>query len=177
MRTSGHDASIRRISLYAMAQVLQVVAGMDFAGSVLLSAVVVLVYVMLGGVRATIYNEVLQLAVMVAGLLPLAIRSWSHGASAFAPEPREHLWRGLPLVSHNSPLDMLGIGLGLGFILSFGYWCTDFVLMQRAFTARTETEARQVPLLAGFGKLGFSMLVVLPGLAAYRLLPGLGSMQ
>jgi SSS family solute:Na+ symporter len=114
---------------------------------------------------------------MIAGLLPLAIRSYNRGAVSFAMSPREHLWRGLPLVSHSSPLDVLGVGLGLGFVLSFGYWCTDFVLMQRAFAARTEIEARQVPLLAGFGKLGFSMLVVVPGLAAYRLLPGLGSTQ
>lgn len=165
------------ISLYAMAQVLQAVAGINFAVSALVSAGVVLVYVLLGGVRATIYNEVFQLAVMVAGLLPLAIRSFGRGASFLATGPREHLWRGLPLVSHNSPLDMLGVGLGLGFVLSFGYWCTDFVLMQRAFAARTETAARQVPLLAGFGKLGFSLLVVLPGLAASRLIPGLGSVQ
>jgi SSS family solute:Na+ symporter len=165
------------ISLYAMAQVLQVIAGMGFAASVLLCAGVVLVYVMLGGVRATIYNEVLQLAVMIAGLLPLAILSWRHGMLSLAGEPRDHLWRGLPMVSHASPLDALGVILGLGFVLSFGYWCTDFVLMQRAFTARTETEARQVPLWAGLGKLGFSMLVVLPGLAAYRLIPGLGSSE
>jgi len=163
------------ISLYAMAQVLQVVARMDFSASVLLSAGVVLIYVLLGGLRATIYNEVLQLLVMIAGLLPLAIRSWSRGALSIATKPRDHLWRGLPLVSRASPLDVLGIVLGLGFVLSFGYWCTDFVLMQRAFTARTEIEARRVPLWAGFGKLGFSMLVVLPGLAAYRLIPGLGS--
>ena len=165
------------ISLYAMAQVLQVVAGMGFAASALLAAGVVLVYVMLGGVRATIYNEVFQLAVMIAGLLPLAIRSCSHAAFSFAIEPREHLWRGLPLVSHASPLDSLGIVIGLGFVLSFGYWCTDFVLMQRAFAARTDMEARQVPLWAGLGKLCFSMLVILPGLAAYRLLPGLGSSE
>jgi len=165
------------ISLYAMAEVLQVVAGMNFSASVLLSAGVVLVYVMLGGVRATIYNEVFQLLVMIAGLLPLAIRNWSRGALSLTSEPRNHLWRGLPLVSHASPLDALGVVVGLGFVLSFGYWCTDFILMQRAFTARTEAEARQVPLWAGLGKLGFSMLVVLPGLAAYRLIPGLGSSE
>src|ERR1700761_6073190 len=134
------------ISLYAMAEVLQVVAGMNFSASVLLSAGVVLVYVMLGGVRATIYNEVFQLLVMIAGLLPLAIRNWNRGAFSLANETRDHLWRGLPLVSHASPLDALGVVVGLGFVLSFGYWCTDFVLMQRGFTARTEAEARQVPL-------------------------------
>ena len=163
------------ISLYALAQVLQVVAGVNFAGGVLLCALVVLIYVMLGGVRATIYNEVFQLVVMIAGLLPLAIRSWNHHPPLALRPPRDHLWRGLPLASHASPLDAVGIVFGLGFVLSFGYWTTDFVLMQRAFTARTDAAARQVPLWAGFGKLGFSMLVVLPGLAAYRLLPGLGS--
>src|SRR6201996_9440861 len=124
------------ISLYAMAEVLQVVAGMNFSASVLLSAGVVLVYVMLGGVRATIYNEVFQLLVMIAGLLPLAIRNWNRGAFSLANETRDHLWRGLPLGSHDSPLDALGGVGGLGFFLSFGYWCTDFVLMQRGFTAR-----------------------------------------
>jgi SSS family solute:Na+ symporter len=83
----------------------------------------------------------------------------------------------MPLASRAAPLDVLGTVIGLGFVLSFGYWCTDFVLMQRAFTARTDDDARKVPLLAGFGKLGFSLLVVLPGLAASRLLPGLGHAQ
>ncbi len=83
----------------------------------------------------------------------------------------------MPLVSPTAPMDVLGIVVGLGFVLSFGYWCTDFVLMQRAFAARTDDAARQVPLWAGFGKLGFSMLVVVPGLAAHRLLPGLGHSQ
>src|SRR5215472_7760822 len=85
------------ISLYALAQVLQVVAGVNFAGGVLLCALVVLIYVMLGGVRATIYNEVFQLVVMIAGLLPLAIRSWNHHPPLALRPPRDHLWRGLPL--------------------------------------------------------------------------------
>ncbi|HEV2576321.1 MAG TPA: sodium/solute symporter [Acidobacteriaceae bacterium] len=164
------------ISLYAIAQVLQVVAGIRFAASALVAGGVVLVYVLLGGVRATIYNQVLQLGVMIAGLLPLTIRYWSYGAWV-SDERRDHMWRGLPVVSHMAPMDALGIIVGLGFVLSFGYWCTDFVLMQRAFAARTDDAARQVPLWAGFGKLGFSMLVVVPGLAAHRLLPELGHSQ
>lgn len=162
------------ISLYAMAQVLQVVIGFRFAASILLSAGVVLAYVLLGGVRATIYNEVFQLTVMIAGLLPLAIRSVHQGTTSAVTEAHNHLWRNMPLASRTAPLDVVGTVIGLGFVLSFGYWCTDFVLMQRAFTARTDDDARKVPLLAGFGKLGFSLLVVLPGLAAARLLPGLG---
>jgi SSS family solute:Na+ symporter len=164
------------ISLYAMAQVLEVVVGFSFIASVLLSAGVVLVYVLLGGLRATIYNEVLQLAVMLGGLVPLAFRSLRTGAGSLSSANglRGHLWKGLPIVSRTAPLDGVGVVVGLGFVLSFGYWCTDFVLMQRAFTSRTDEEARKVPLLAGFGKLAFSLIVVLPGAAAAKLLPELG---
>lgn len=161
------------ISLYAMGQVLQVVVGLNFGIGILLSAGVVLVYVLLGGIRATIYNEVFQLIVMVAGLSPLAVRSIRLGVSTGAPV-RYHLWTGIPLASNGASVDSLGVVVGLGFALSFGYWCTDFVLMQRAFAARTETEARQVPLWAGFGKLAFSLVVILPGLAACRVFPELG---
>lgn len=167
------------VSLYAMAQVLGVILGLRFLLSVLLCAAVVLAYVLVGGLRATIYNEVLQLAVMLAGLVPLALRSMAFArphqlASAGV---RAHLWTMLPLAQPGARMDVAGVTLGLGFVLSFGYWCTDFVLMQRAFTAQTEAAARQVPLWAGFGKLAFSLVVVLPGLAATRLLPVLGHGQ
>jgi SSS family solute:Na+ symporter len=167
------------ISLYAMAQMLEVVFQWNFAGSVLLSAGVVLLYTMLGGVRATIYNETFQLGVMIAGLAPLAFRGLrlTHRMSSTHTELRNHLWLPIPSAAPSAQLDKLGVVLGLGFVLSFGYWCTDFVLMQRAFAARTEAEARQVPLWAGFGKLLFSGLVVLPGLVAHRLLTGLGHGQ
>lgn len=167
------------ISLYAMAQVLLAVMGLSFAESILLSAGVVLIYVLLGGIKATIYNEVFQLLVMLAGLLPLAFFCLHRKIvpDGTAGLPRWHLWLGSPLVSRAAPLDVLGVVFGLGFILSFSYWCTDFVLMQRAFTARTEMAARQVPLWAGFGKLLFSLIVVVPGLLAYQRIPGLGHSQ
>jgi len=164
------------ISLYAMAQVLEVAIDLNFSFSVLLSAGVVLVYVLLGGIRATIYNEVFQLLIMLAGLVPLAVHSLRLGATSAAVHNglRHHLWNATPIASQTAPLDCIGIIFGLGFVLSFGYWCTDFVLMQRAFTARAESDARQVPLWAGFGKICFSFIVILPGLAAYQLIPGLG---
>jgi SSS family solute:Na+ symporter len=113
---------------------------------------------------------------MLGGLLPLALRGFHMGAASLseASGSRAHLWKDLPIVSRSAPFDGVGVVFGLGFVLSFGYWCTDFVLMQRAFTARTESAARQVPLLAGFGKLIFSLMVVLPGAAAVRLLPEIG---
>ena len=166
------------ISLYAMAQVLQVVLGVTFGASILAADSVVLVYVLLGGIRATIYNEVFQLAVMLAGLVPLAVRCSRIGTIGLGQTlPRMHLWTSTPLASRAAPMDVVGVVLGLGFVLSFSYWCTDFVLMQRAFTARTDLAARQVPLWAGLGKLGFSMIVVIPGLAAYWFIPGLGTSQ
>ncbi len=167
------------ISLYAMAQMLEVAFDWTFASSILTSAGVVLLYTFLGGVRATIYNEVFQLGVMIAGLAPLAIRSMrlTHLLTTNSAEARNHLWSRLPGAASSAQLDKLGVILGLGFVLSFGYWCTDFVLMQRAFAARTEAEARQVPLWAGFGKIVFSGLVVLPGLAAHHLIASLGTTQ
>lgn len=164
------------ISLYAMAQVLQVVLGLGFWSGIVISAAVVFVYALLGGVRATIFNEVLQLAVILAGLIPLLIHTVMLAKS---PPVRaailQHLWENLPLASTRAPMDVAGVVAGLGFVLSFSYWGTDFVLMQRTLASRSLQEARQVPLWAGFGKLAFSMIVVLPGLAASRVIPGLGT--
>jgi len=162
------------ISLYAIGQTLEVLVGMRFIPSIAVSASVVLVYVLLGGIKATIYNEVFQLLVMVAGIAPIAYLTRGEIAVSRAGGTRSHLWTALPFHAPHAPLDVLGVVLGLGFVLSFGYWCTDFVQMQRTFTARTESEARQVPLWAGFGKLAFSLIVVLPGLAAGRVVPQLG---
>ena len=167
------------ISLYAMAQVLQTVIGIGFAAGIILCASVVLAYVLVGGVKATIYNEVFQLVVMLAGLVPLAIYCMRTGglASRLPDTSRWHLWLNTPGFSQAALLDRFGVIVGLGMVLSFGYWCTDFVLMQRAFTAKTEMAARQVPLWAGFGKLMFSFIVITPGLAAYQVLPRLGHAQ
>jgi solute:Na+ symporter, SSS family len=164
------------ISLYAMAQVLLAVLGLPFFAGVLLSAGSVLVYVLIGGVRATIYTEVFQLAVMLAGLVPLWLRTLLF--TRRHPEvTHSHLWDGWAFLRPQAPTDHFGVVLGLGFVLSFGYWCTDFVLMQRALAARTELEARQVPLWAGFGKLAFSLIVVVPALVAPAVLPALGHTQ
>lgn len=168
------------IGLYAMAQVLGVATGIGFVPSIICGAMIVMIYVIVGGVRATIYNEVFQLLVITAGLVPLAIRSArillqpASTLQSFSMS-NQHLWKGMPFADKSAPFDGIGVVFGLGFVLSFGYWCTDFVLMQRAFSARTEEAAREVPLWAGFGKLFFSLLVVLPGLAAERLFPTLGA--
>jgi SSS family solute:Na+ symporter len=160
------------ISLYALSQVLRTFLGWSFTQTTLSAAAIVFLYVSLGGLTATIYNEVVQFALIVLGLLPLAffiLRDF-HGMAGLAShlEPAmRHTWVGLPIASpHTSRMDILGVSMGLGFVLSFGYWCTDFVLIQRALAARTTAGVLNTPLIAAFVKLFFPVLVVLPGLAA-----------
>jgi solute:Na+ symporter, SSS family len=160
------------ISLYAMSQVLRTFLGWSFTQSTLSTAAIVFLYVSLGGLTATIYNEVIQFGLIVLGLLPLVVlilRDF-HGVAGLGSHLQpamRHTWVGLPFASpHTSRMDVLGVSMGLGFVLSFGYWCTDFVLIQRALAARTTEGVINTPLLAAFVKLFFPVLVVLPGLAA-----------
>jgi len=179
------SSALSGIGLYAIAQMLHVVYGWSFGGGAVLAAGIVLIYVSLGGLRATLYNQVLQLAIILLGLLPLFVLTLagSHGlvfpahappSTSHALHPlgsgQAHLWQDLHFWSVSSSLDLFGVVFGLGFVLSFSYWCTDFVQMQRALTARTIAEGRMVPLLAGFGKLFFSLLVVVPALSAASVL-------
>lgn len=165
------SSALSGIGLYAMAQVLHAVYKWTFTGSALLAAGVVLVYVYLGGLRATIYNQLLQLGVIVLGLFPLLFFALAkvHRLDEIT-RGHGHLWQGLSFWSPAGNIDSFGVVFGLGFVLSFSYWCTDFVQMQRALTARTVSEGRMVPLLAGFGKLLFSLMVVVPALGASAVL-------
>jgi SSS family solute:Na+ symporter len=165
------------ISLYAMAIILGTLLNWSFTTSVLVAGAVVLVYVGLGGLAASIYNEVLQFVLIVVGLTPLVFfilhefHGWHGLAAALSPEMR-HTWQGLPVASPlGSAMDGVGNVLGLGFVLSFGYWCTDFLLIQRALAAKNLSAAVQTPLIAAVAKLFFPALVVLPGVAAVVLFP------
>src|SRR3954464_8359645 len=173
------------LSMYAMAKLLQILHIFDapfsalglgpqyiFHVSVVASAIVVLVYVLLGGLSSAIYNEVLQFFLIVAGFLPLVYLGlrdaggWS-GIVATVPDTLAHTWRGFGSAA-TSPMgvDAFGVAMGLGFVLSFGYWCTDFLLVQRAMAADSMTAARRTPLIAAFPKMLFPFLVVMPGLIA-----------
>ena len=170
------SALLAGVSLYAMAQTLGCFLGWSFSICVLTGGALALFYLVLGGLRATIYNELFQLAMLAAGLAPLAVFILAdfhglHGVLTSLPAEKAHLWTTLPIASKYSPLDWVGVFFGLGFVLSFGYWCTDFRLIQRTLTARDEEKARFVPMVAAVGKLCLPLLVVLPGLAAYRLYP------
>ena len=173
------------ISMYAMAKLIQALHIFDgpfksfglptsaiFDVSIVLSAVIVLVYILLGGLTSAIYNEVLQFFLIVAGFLPLVflglkdVGGWS-GLKAQLPAAYTHSWHGLSNAQRN-PLgvEWFGLVMGLGFVLSFGYWCTDFLVVQRAMAADSMSAARRTPLIAALPKMFFPFLVILPGLIA-----------
>jgi SSS family solute:Na+ symporter len=164
------------ISMYALGQLFQLVLGWNFTQSVLLSAIIVLVYTLLGGLTSAIYNEVVQFFLIVLGFAPLSFLAvqkaggWSGISSRLAPV-MSHSWKYLANPGDN-PMGVGAFGLiaGLGFVLSFGYWCTNFLVIQRAMAANTMAEARQTPLFAAFPKILMPFVVILPGIAAVALL-------
>jgi solute:Na+ symporter, SSS family len=173
------------ISMYAMAKLLQILHIFEapfaalglgpeyiFHVCIVSSAIVVLVYVLLGGLSSAIYNEVLQFFLIVAGFMPLVYLGlrdaggWA-GVVQTVPASLTHAWRGFGSAA-TSPMgvDAFGVAMGLGFVLSFGYWCTDFLVVQRAMAADSMAAARRTPLIAAVPKMLFPFLVVLPGLIA-----------
>lgn len=169
-------AAFSGVVLYGLAEVLHVLAGWSLLTGTMVSASIVLGYVLLGGIRATVYTSVFQLCVLIGGLAPLLFLTIHFSPATFAQRSaRWHLWKPLPLLSPHASLDRFGVSLGLGFVISFAYWCTDFVMIQRALAANTYEGARKVPILAGFGKAFIAFLIVLPGVAAPSLLRGTGA--
>ena len=139
------------ISMYAMGLLLGVLLGWDFNFSVLVSAVIVLLYIFLGGLTSAIYNEVLQFFLIVAGFIPLVflglrdVGGWggltdrletTASQAGFAPGAWTHSWSFMgDAASNPMGVEWFGLAMGLGFVLSFGYWTTDFLVVQRAMAA------------------------------------------
>lgn len=173
------------ISMHALALLLNALMGWNYDLCILISAVIVLAYIFLGGLTSAIYNEVLQFFLIVLGFAPLVIialidiggwnalvqklglvatsngyeagawtQSWSHMGSA---------------ASNPMGVEWFGMVMGLGFVLSFGYWCTDFLVVQRAMAADSMVAARKTPLIAAGPKMLFPFLVILPGMIAVVL--------
>ncbi len=163
------------ISMYALGRMFQLVLGWSFDASVILSAIIVLVYTYLGGLRSAIYNEVLQFFLIVVGFSPLAILAvrqaggWTGFQQRLEPV-MTHTWKYVGDATQN-PMGVEAFGLiaGLGFVLSFGYWCTDFLVVQRAMAAENMSDARRTPLLAAFPKMVMPFIVIVPGIAAIAL--------
>jgi solute:Na+ symporter, SSS family len=177
---------IAGVNLFALALVLNLMLGWSIGLSIVVAAAIVLTYITLGGLSSAIYNEVLQFFVILAALIPLVVvalvkmggvgglraaikKSALHDAGL-------HAWHGLGIAHHSNPLDTSWIPLvfGLGFVLSFGYWTTNFAEVQRALSARNLSAARRTPLIGAYPKIFIPALTIIPGLVALATVHGLG---
>jgi SSS family solute:Na+ symporter len=161
------------VSMYAMGKLLQLLLGWNFNAAILVSALIVLAYTFLGGLTSAIYNEVLQFFLIVIGFIPLTylglkdVGGWDGLKTRIGNDAMVHSWKYLGSPSANPMgVEWFGMLMGLGFVLSFGYWCTDFLVVQRAMAADSMTSARRTPLIAAFPKMLFPFLVILPGMIA-----------
>ena len=177
------------ISMHALASLLKLLLGWQYDACIVISAGIVLVYILMGGLSSAIYNEVLQFCLIVAGFAPLTylalkdVGGWSalqaklipvatsHG---YAPGTWSESWSHLGSAQANPMgVEWFGLVMGLGFVLSFGYWCTDFLVVQRALAADSLSAARRTPLIAAVPKMLFPVLLILPGMVAIAL-PAIG---
>lgn len=174
------------ISMYALAILMEKVLGWNFHMSLILSAAIVLAYTYLGGLSSAIYNEVLQFFIIVIGLLPVVILSlmdvggWSGlqdqlspivAGKGFAPDTWTTTWKYTGSATTNPMgVEWYGIFAGLGFVLSFGYWCTNFLIVQRAMAAESQTAARNTPLIGAIPKMLIPFLIIVPGIVALVLM-------
>ncbi|HTV49166.1 MAG TPA: sodium:solute symporter family protein [Phycisphaerae bacterium] len=193
--------AVSGISMYAMGLVFSDLLGWNFTASVALSAVVVVVYTAMGGLTASIYNEVLQFFLIVLGTAPIVIigliangggmNLWNDWhvftqkltGMQLSPVPGGHVlsgahylttWTGTGNTSDNTmQITWPGLVLGLGFVLAFSYWCTNFLVVQRTLAAKNMNDAQRTPLIAAIPKMLFPFVVILPGILAIPLIPGL----
>lgn len=176
---------IAGVNLYAMAIVVEALLGWPEWVAIVVSAAVVLAYITLGGLSSAVYNEVLQFFVIIAALLPLTILAlkrvggWdglSDTLTASRGSDFLTAWGGTG-IGNDNPLgaNWLTIVLGLGFVLSFGYWTTNFAEVQRALSAKNLSAAQRTPLIGAYPKIFIVFLVMIPGLAAAALVPEIGT--
>jgi solute:Na+ symporter, SSS family len=176
------------VNMFAMAVVMKVVLGWDISFSIIVSSVAVALYVGLGGLRSAIFNEVLQFVLIwggallvpilgliqaggVAGLKTQIMRNMQTMGGGVAGDSYFHMWRDTGSFAAN-PMGVhwTGIVFGLGFVISFGYWTTDFLVVQRVLAAHNLRAARLAPIIASFFKMATPFIVILPGLLGLVLL-------
>ena len=176
---------IAGVNLFALGLVLEALLGWSLGVAIPVAAAVVLTYTFLGGLSAAIYNEVLQFFVILALLIPLTIAGlarvggWNGLVERVTAGPggAEQLsaWPGSELTEIQNPfLSVIGIVFGLGFVLSFGYWTTNFAEVQRALAAKNLSAAERTPLIGAFPKIFIPFLTIIPGLIAIAVIPGIG---
>ncbi|MEU8813290.1 sodium:solute symporter family protein [Actinoplanes sp. NPDC048796] len=178
---------IAGVNLFALALILQALLGWPLFVSIGLGAAIVLIYIGIGGLSSAIYNEVLQFFVILAGLLPITIVGLVKvgGIDGLFEKVRQtplgeaglHTWA--DTATSNNPLgaNWIGIIFGLGFVLSFGYWTTNFAEVQRALSAKDMSAARRTPIIGAFPKLVIPVVTVIPGLIALVTVKGLGASE
>ncbi len=163
------------ISLYALAALLEIILGWDFNISIWLAASVVLIYILLGGLTSAVYNEVLQFFLIVLGIAPLVYIGMKkiggiNGIIHNVDNAKLHVWKGMAHASTNPMgVDAFSLIFGLGFVLAFGYWCTDFLVVQRAMISRNINDARRTPIIAAMPKIFMPIIVILPGILLLAL--------
>jgi SSS family solute:Na+ symporter len=184
------------ISMNCLAKLLHLLLGWNYNWSLWFCSAVVLVYVLKGGLTSAIYTEVLQFFMIVLGFMPVVwlglkdLGGWDAMKSklaevaqnpaalnlkpegvSYSPDAWTSAWKPLLAGSQHNPMgvDWMAMVFGLGFVLAFGYWCTNFLVVQRAMAARNMTSARRTPLIAAIPKMFFPALVILPGMIAAAL--------
>ena len=164
------------ISLYALAKLLEVILHWNFDLCIWVAAGIVMIYTFLGGLTSAVYNEVLQFFLIVLGLSPLVIVAlhdaggWGNIQANLQPQ-LTHAWKYMDK-AENNPLgvNFMSLIFGLGFVMSFGYWCTDFLVVQRAMIAKNMSAAQRTPIIAAIPKMFMPLIVVLPGIIAIALM-------
>jgi SSS family solute:Na+ symporter len=177
---------ISGVNLFALALVLHLMLGWSLTVAIFVAAAVVLAYITLGGLTSAIYNEVLQFFIIVASLLPLMLVAVHNmgGVEGLKDKVRHsklgdlglHAWQGLAPGHVTNPIggDWIAMVMGLGFVLSFGYWTTNFAEVQRALSAKNMSAAQRTPLIGAYPKIFIPALTIIPGLVALVTVPGLG---
>jgi SSS family solute:Na+ symporter len=178
---------IAGVNLYLLATIVNALLGWNIWVSTFVAAAIVLSYITLGGLSAAIYNEVLQFFVIVAALLPLTflalnkIGGWNGLTDAMdkaGTGDQVRSWPGTDLTGYSSSFwSVVGIVFGLGFVLSFGYWTTNFVEVQRAMASKDMNSARRAPIIGTFPKMFIPFLIIVPGMLAAVLVTSLSDMK
>src|SRR6201982_3395058 len=169
------------INMYSMALVMKIILGWDINFSIWVSSITVAAYVFLGGLLSAIFNEVLQFfliwlgAIVVSVLGLIEAGGWSGMVrrihANFPGQDFTHLWAGLgSFTSNPMGIHWTGIVLGLGFVISFGYWTTDFLVVQRVLSAKDLNSARMAPIIGAAFKMAVPLIVIVPGLLALAVL-------
>jgi SSS family solute:Na+ symporter len=176
---------IAGVNLFALALIMQALLGWSLAISIVVAAFIVLAYTTLGGLTAAVYNEVLQFFVIVLFLVPLTvvalvkIGGWNdlteQVRNSELGDQALNAWQGTSVGSSTGAFgNWIAIVFGLGFVLSFGYWTTNFAEVQRALSAKNMNAARLTPIIGAWPKLLIPFVIIIPGLIASQLISGLG---